>query len=129
MISTDNSVQKLRNQKLNKTKCDFLDQIRLVRSSPDSPPLPPPGGGFSGGLSENECKYLNERDHKIYTPRLIFGWRVNFFFPTWKVVPGACFGPKSATGRHLEHPEKVGFLPERARKRVKEWRDATFMKE
>ena len=36
-ILTDNSVQKLRNQKLNKTKCDFLDQIRLVRSSPDSP--------------------------------------------------------------------------------------------
>ena len=34
-ILTDNSVQKLRNQKLNKTKCDFLDQIRLVRSSPD----------------------------------------------------------------------------------------------
>ena len=41
-ILTDNSVQKLRNQKLNKTKCDFLDQIRLVRSSPDS-------GGASGG--------------------------------------------------------------------------------
>ena len=34
-ILTDNSVQKLRNQKLNKTKCDFLDQIRLVRSSLD----------------------------------------------------------------------------------------------
>ena len=26
-ILTDNSVQKLRNQKLNETKCDFLDQI------------------------------------------------------------------------------------------------------
>ena len=36
MISTDNSVQRLRNQKLNKTKCDFLGQIRLVTSSPDS---------------------------------------------------------------------------------------------
>ena len=32
MISTDNSVQKLRNQKLNKTKYNFLDQIRLVGS-------------------------------------------------------------------------------------------------
>ena len=30
---------------------------------------------------------------------------------------------------HLEHPEKVVFLTERGRKRVKEWRDATFMKE
>ena len=48
-ILTDNSVQKLRNQKLNKTKCDFLDQIRLVRSSPDSPPL---GGVFR----RSECK-------------------------------------------------------------------------
>ena len=44
VISTDNSVQRLRNQKLNKTKCDFLGQIRLVTPSPDSP-LPPPLGG------------------------------------------------------------------------------------
>ena len=58
VISTDNSVQRLRNKKLNKTKCDFLGQIRLVTSSPVPPPL-------SGGLSENECKYLNERDHKM----------------------------------------------------------------
>ena len=68
VISTDNSVQRLRNKKLNKTKCDFLGQIRLVTPPPDPPPPPPPpppGGGFSGGLSENECKYLNERDHKI----------------------------------------------------------------
>ena len=37
VISTENSVQRLRNKKLNKTKCDFLGQIRLVTSSPDSP--------------------------------------------------------------------------------------------
>ena len=28
---------------------------------------------FSGGLSENECKYLNERDHKIYCSFFVFG--------------------------------------------------------
>ena len=42
---------------------------------------------------------------------------------------GGIFWPKGASGRHLEQPEKVVFLPERARKRVKEWHDATFMKE
>ena len=36
VISTENSVQRLRNKNLNKMKCDFLGQIRLVRSSPDS---------------------------------------------------------------------------------------------
>ena len=53
------------------------------------------------------------------TPILMHGGGVgsNFFFPTWKVVPGACFGPKSATGRHLEHPAKSGFS---ARKSPKE---------
>ena len=44
---------------------------------------------FSGGLSANECKYLNERDHKFYCTFFLFGGAVNFFFPTWKVVPGA----------------------------------------
>ena len=43
--------------------------------------------------------------------------------------PGGIFWPKTDSARHLEHPEKVVFLPERGRKRVKEWRDATFMKE
>ena len=37
-------------------------------------------------------------------------------------VPGACFGPQSHTEPHLEHTEKVTFLTERGRKRVKEWR-------
>ena len=34
---------------------------------------------FSGGLSANECKYLNERDHKIYTASQTMGGQVNFF--------------------------------------------------
>ena len=45
--------------------------------------------GVSGGLSANERKYLNERDHKIYTASQTMGGRVNFFFPTWKTGPGA----------------------------------------
>ena len=121
VISTDNSVQRLRNKKLNKTKCDFLGQIRLVRSSPDSP-----WGGFSGGLSENECKYLNERDHKIYTASQSMGRQVNFFFPTWKVVPGAYSDQRETPGDTWNTPKKWFFCP---RKRAKEWRDATFMKE
>ena len=34
---------------------------------------------FSGGLSANEWKYLNERDHKIYTVKKVVGYRANFF--------------------------------------------------
>ena len=48
---------------------------------------------FSDGLSENDRKSKNERDHKFYRPLLIFGWPVNFFFPTWKGVPGAYSDP------------------------------------
>ena len=44
---------------------------------------------FSGGLSENDWKSENERVHKFYSSGLIFAGTVNFFFPTWKVVPGA----------------------------------------
>ena len=84
--------------------------------------------GFSGGLSENESKYLNERDHKIYTAWQSMGRQVNLF-SYMESGPGGIFWPKRDTGRHLEHPEKVGFLTERGRKRAKEWRDATFMKE
>ena len=50
VISTENSVQRLRNKKLNKTKCDFLGQIRLVTSSPDSPTPSPPLGGMGGNI-------------------------------------------------------------------------------
>ena len=46
VISTENSVQRLRNKKLNKTKCDFLGQIRLVTSSPGSPTPSPPRGNY-----------------------------------------------------------------------------------
>ena len=48
---------------------------------------------FSDGLSENDRKSIDERDHKFYRPPLIFGWPVNFFFPTWKGVPGAYSDP------------------------------------
>ena len=54
------------------------------------------------------------------------GWAVNFFSSYMESGPRGMFWTKE---RHLEHPEKVVFLPERGRKRVKEWRDATFMKE
>ena len=65
--------------------------------------------GVSGGLSANERKYLNERDHKIYTASQTMGGRVNFFFPTWKVVPGA-YSDQRPSGTHLEHLEKmVGY--------------------
>ena len=37
VISTENSIQRLQNKKLNNTKCEFLGQIKLVRSSPNSP--------------------------------------------------------------------------------------------
>ena len=62
---------------------------------------------FSGGLSENDRKSINERDHKFYRPPLIFGWPVNFFFPTWKNVPGAYSERFSEIIGNREHPEKV----------------------
>ena len=40
-------------------------------------------------LRNFQWKSLNERDHKIYTVKKVVGYRVNLFFPTWKVVPGA----------------------------------------
>ena len=43
--------------------------------------------------------------------------------------PGGIFWPKTLSDTHLEHPKKVPFLTERGRKRVKEWRYTTFMKE
>ena len=63
VISTDNSVQMLRNKKLNKMKCDFLGQIRLVRFSPDSS-LPPPLEQYICVFRQSEWKYLHKRDHK-----------------------------------------------------------------
>ena len=34
---------------------------------------------FSGGLSENECKYLNKRDHKFYCTFFCFRWCCKIF--------------------------------------------------
>ena len=64
---------------------------------------------FSGGLSENECKYLNKRDHKIYTVKKVVGYRV-IFFPACKVVPGAYSDQRGPAGPTW-NPEKVVFLP------------------
>ena len=52
-----------------------------------------------------------------------------FLFLYMERVPGGIFWPKTHSDTHLEHPEKVVSLTERGRKRVKEWRQATFMKE
>ena len=53
------------------------------------------GGGnihaFSGGLSANEYKYLNERDHKFYCTFFIFGGAVIFFFSYMESGPGGIF--------------------------------------
>ena len=62
---------------------------------------------FSDGLSENDRKSQNERDHKFYRTSLIFGWPVNFFFPTWKGIPGAYSEPFCDILGHREHPERV----------------------
>ena len=88
---------------------------------------------FSGSLSENDRKSINERDHKFYCTLVIFECAVNFFFPTWKNVPGAYSERFSDIIGHREHPEntlKRRFLSKKkGRKRVKEWREVTFMKE
>ena len=92
-ILTDNSVQKLRNQKLNKTKCDS-DRLKT------------PWGGFSGGLSANEWKYLNERDHKIYTASQNMGGQV-IFFSYMESGHGGIFWPWLEKIGTVEHPERV----------------------
>ena len=61
---------------------------RVLATPPTLPTLHPPRGwggniyAFSGGLSENECKYLNERDHKFYMASQTMGGQVIFFPPT-----------------------------------------------
>ena len=62
---------------------------------------------FSDGLSENDRKSINERDHKFYCTPVIFECAVNFFFPTWKNVPGAYSERFLDIIGHREHPEKV----------------------
>ena len=62
---------------------------------------------FSGSLSENDRKSINERDHKFYCTLVIFECAVNFFFPTWKNVPGAYSERFSDIIGHREHPENT----------------------
>ena len=62
---------------------------------------------FSAGLSENEWKFFNERVHKSYSSALVFAGTVNFFFPTWRVVPGGIFWPFCEKLWTVEHPERV----------------------
>ena len=65
--------------------------------------------GVSGGLSANECKYLNERDHKFYCSFFYFWVSSNFFFPTWKVVPGAYSDQRDPAGPTWNTPKKWFF--------------------
>ena len=90
------------------------------------------GGRYTWGFWRSECKWVKipqrKRSQNLHgQPN--YGWPSKFFFSYLENGPGGIFWPKRDTGRHLEHPEKVPFLTERGRKRVKEWRDATFMKE
>ena len=113
-------------------------QAVWVQMSENTRPLSVPFLLRTSGKWMNECeshsqagstrKYLKERDHKIYTALQSMGRQV-IFFSYVESGPGGIFWPKRDDGRHLEHPEKVGFLTERGRQRVKEWRLATFMKE
>ena len=59
---------------------------------------------------------LNERVHKFYSSRLIFAGTVNFFFPTWKVVPGA-YSDRFLKNSEPWNTPKEWFL---SRKRPKE---------
>ena len=74
-------------------------------------------------------KKPRRKSSEILLPIFYFWVGSNFFFPNMESGHGGIFWPKRTDGDHLEHPEKVVFMPERGRKRVKEWRDATFMKE
>ena len=62
---------------------------------------------FSDGMSENDRKSINERVHKFYSSGLIFAGTVNFFFPTWKGVPGAYSDPFLEKIGTVEHPKRV----------------------
>ena len=62
---------------------------------------------FSGGLSENDRKSINERDHKFYSTPVIFECAVNFFFPTWKNVSGPYSERFSEIIGNRKHPENT----------------------
>ena len=90
------------------------------------------GGQYTWGFRRSECKWAKisqrKRSQNLHGMAK-YGAPSKFFFSYMENRPGGIFWPKRITEDHLEHPEKVVFLPERGRKRVKEWRDATFMKE
>ena len=58
-------------------------------------------------------------------------WEGGHFTPPSRISmgPGGIHWQETHSDTHLEHPEKVPFLTVRGRKRVKEWRYTTFMKE
>ena len=88
--------------KKKKKRTDFADFPRPGENYPYA---------FSGGLSENECKYFNERDHKFYSSALVFAGTENFFFPTWKVVPGAYSDQRDTADTPGTPQKSVFFCP------------------
>ena len=89
-------------------------------------------GQYTCVFRRSECKWVQisqrKRSQNLHgQPN--YGWPSKFFFSYMENGPGGIFWPKRDNGVHLEHPEKVVFMTERGRKRVKEWRDATCMKE
>ena len=87
---------------------------------------------FSDGLSENDWKSQNERVHKFCSSALVFAGTAILFFLHGKIYRGHIlnvFQTSSDTGNTLKTPWKSGFFQKKGRKRVKEWREVTFMKE
>ena len=64
---------------------------------------------FSEGLSENDWKRLNERDHKFDTPCKSMGRRVNLFSPTSQGVPGAYSDQRHSLTLAWNTPKKCPF--------------------
>ena len=64
---------------------------------------------FSEGLSENDWKRLNERDHKFDTPCKSMGRRVNLFSPTFQGVPGAYTDKRHSVTLTWNTPKKCLF--------------------
>ena len=70
-----------------------------------------------------ECKWVQisqrKRSQNLHGKKI--GWLPSkFLFSYMDSGPWGIFWPKRHSREHLEHPEKVGFLTERGRKRVKE---------
>ena len=69
------------------------------------------------------------KSSQILQFRARFCRNCKFLFSHISRGPGGIYWQETLSDTHLEHPEKVPFLTERGRKRVKEWRYTTFMKE